>query len=173
MIIAGRQAIDGDTAQVGPQVAEKLGWPQVTYAEEISELTDDSIRIKRRLENGVEVVKTSMPAVITITGSAPECRTRHAKLTMKFKHARTISELQNENRDYEALQNEKPHLIIKEWSVKDVEANTDLLGLSGSPTKVKKIENVVFTAKEARRLGESEEEINELLADLIKNHTIG
>lgn len=173
MIIAGRQAIDGDTAQVGPQVAEKLGWPQVTYAEEIESLTDSEIQIKRRLENGVELVKSPLPLVVTVTSSAPECRTRHAKLTMKFKHARTISELQNENRDYEALQNEKPHLIIKELSVKDVEANTDFLGLSGSPTKVKKIENVVFTAKEAKRLGDSEEEINEIMADLIKNHTIG
>ncbi|MDA3911479.1 MAG: electron transfer flavoprotein subunit beta/FixA family protein [Bacteroidales bacterium] len=173
MIIAGRQAIDGDTAQVGPQVAEKLNWPQITYTEEILKLSEKEIQIKRRLENGVEVVKSPMPSVITVTGSAPECRTRNAKLTMKYKHARTISELQNENRDYEALLMDKPHLIIKEWSVKEVDADTDLLGLSGSPTKVKKIENVVFTAKETRRLGDSEQEINELFADLIKNHTIG
>jgi electron transfer flavoprotein beta subunit len=173
MIIAGRQAIDGDTAQVGPQVAEKLNWPQITYTEEIVKLSEKEIQIKRRLENGVEVVKSPMPAVITVTSSAPECRTRHAKLTMKYKHARTVSELQNENRDYEALLLDKPHLIIKEWSVIDVNADTDLLGLSGSPTKVKKIENVVFTAKETRRLGDTEQEINELFADLIKNHTIG
>ncbi|MEA1874516.1 MAG: electron transfer flavoprotein subunit beta/FixA family protein [Bacteroidota bacterium] len=173
MIIAGRQAIDGDTAQVGPQVAEKLNWPQITYTEEILELSDKEIQIKRRLENGVEVVKAPMPTVITVTSSAPECRTRNAKLTMKYKHARTISELQNENRDYEALLLDKPHLIIKEWNIKEVEADADLLGLSGSPTKVKKIENVVFTAKETRRLGDTEQEINDLFADLIKNHTIG
>jgi electron transfer flavoprotein beta subunit len=173
LIIAGRQAIDGDTAQVGPQVAEKLNWAQVTYTEEIRDLTEKSITIKRRLENGVELVKAPMPVVITVTGSAPDCRTRNAKLTMKYKHARTISELQNENRDYEALLIDKPHLIIKEWNVNDVEANVDYLGLSGSPTKVKKIENVVFTAKETRRLDDSDLGINELMAELIKNHTIG
>ncbi len=173
MIIAGRQAIDGDTAQVGPQVAEKLGWAQVTYAEAIENLTEDSIEIKRRLENGVEHVKASLPLVVTVTGSAPECRTRHAKLTMKFKHARTMSELMNENRDYEDVTSNKPHLVIKELSVKDVGADVELLGLSGSPTKVKKIENVVFTAKEAKQMGDSEEEINDLMAELIKNHTIG
>lgn len=173
LVIAGRQAIDGDTAQVGPQVAEKLNWPQVTYAEEITEFSDKEIQIKRRLENGVETVKASMPAVITVTSSAPECRTRNAKLTMKYKHARTVSELQIENRDYENLLSKKPYLIISEWNVNDVGADTELLGLSGSPTKVKKIENVVFTAKETRKLGDSEPEINELFAELIKNHTIG
>ncbi len=173
MIIAGRQAIDGDTAQVGPQVAEKLGWAQVTYAEAIENLTEDSIEIKRRLENGVEHVKASLPLVVTVTGSAPTCRTRHAKLTMKFKHARTISELMNENRDYEEIVNNKPHLIIKELNVKDVGADVELLGLSGSPTKVKTIENVIFTAKESKQMGDSEKEINDLMAELIKNHTIG
>jgi electron transfer flavoprotein beta subunit len=146
MIIAGRQAIDGDTAQVGPQVAEKLNWPQITYTEEILKLSEKEIQIKRRLENGVEVVKSPMPSVITVTGSAPECRTRNAKLTMKYKHARTISELQNENRDYEALLMDKPHLIIKEWSVKEVDADTDLLGLSGSPTK-KQDDSVILSKK--------------------------
>jgi electron transfer flavoprotein beta subunit len=173
IVIAGRQAIDGDTAQVGPQVAEKIGWPQVTYAESIESLTENEILIKRRLENGVELVKSSLPTIVTVTSSAPACRTRNAKLTLKFKHARTISELQNENRDYDSFFQSKPYLNIREWNVKDVEANTDLLGLSGSPTKVKKIENVVFTAKESKRLGDSDKEINDLMLELITNHTIG
>lgn len=173
IVIAGRQAIDGDTAQVGPQVAEKIGWPQVTYAESIESLTENEILIKRRLENGVELVKSSLPTILTVTSSAPACRTRNAKLTLKFKHARTISELQNENRDYDSLFQSKPYLNIREWNVKDIEANTDFLGLSGSPTKVKKIENVIFTAKESKRLGDSDKEINDLVSELITNHTIG
>ncbi|MFO7879776.1 MAG: electron transfer flavoprotein subunit beta/FixA family protein [Bacteroidota bacterium] len=173
IILAGRQAIDGDTAQVGPQVAEKLGWPQVTYAEEITSISNKSIEIKRRLENGIELVKSSLPMVVTVTGSAPDCRTRHAKLTMKYKHARTISELQNEVRDYESMIQRKPYLEIKEWDVNEVKADTEKLGLSGSPTKVKKIENVVFTAKETRRMGDSYEEISELMKEMIENHTIG
>lgn len=173
VIIAGRQAIDGDTAQVGPQVAEKLGWPQVTYAENIEKVTDNNIQIKRRLENGVELVKAPFPVVITVTGSAPECRTRNAKLTMKFKHARTVSELQNESRDYETMLQSKPWLEIKEWDINIVKADTELLGISGSPTKVKKIENVVFTAKETKRLEGTTKEINELIKEMIENHTIG
>ncbi len=173
IILAGRQAIDGDTAQVGPQVAEKLGWPQVTYAEEITNISNKSIEIKRRLENGVELVKSSLPMVVTVTGSAPECRTRHAKLTMKYKHARTVSELQNEDRDYESMIQRKPYLEIKEWDVNEVKADTEKLGLSGSPTKVKKIENVVFTARETRKMGDSYEEISELMKEMIENHTIG
>jgi electron transfer flavoprotein beta subunit len=173
IIIAGRQAIDGDTAQVGPQVAEKLDWPQVTYVENIEKMTTERITLKRRLENGVEIVKAPYPVVITVTGSAPECRTRHAKLTMKFKHARTVSELQSEARDYENMLQNKPWLKILEWDVECVEADKALLGLSGSPTKVKKIENVVFTAKETKKLGDSSAEINDLIKEMIDNHTIG
>jgi electron transfer flavoprotein beta subunit len=173
VIIAGRQAIDGDTAQVGPQVAEKLGWPQVTYAESIEKVKDKNIRIKRRLENGIEIVNTSFPLVITVTGSAPECRTRHAKRTMTFKHARTVSELQNEDRDYETMFQHKPWLKIQEWDVECVDADKALLGLSGSPTKVKKIENVVFTAKETKKMEGTTKEINGLIKEMIENHTIG
>ena len=87
IMLCGRQAIDGDTAQVGPQVAEKLGLPQVTYAEEILEIDNNHITVKRRLENGVEVVKAPLPCVVTVNGSAAECRPRNAKRIMKFKRA--------------------------------------------------------------------------------------
>lgn len=93
IIIAGRQAIDGDTAQVGPQVAEKLALPQVTYAEEIVEIKDASLVIKRRLSSGTEVVECPVPAVVTVNASAPECRPRNAKRVMKFKCALAGSEI--------------------------------------------------------------------------------
>nr|WP_319397800.1 electron transfer flavoprotein subunit beta/FixA family protein [uncultured Carboxylicivirga sp.] len=173
LIIAGRQAIDGDTAQVGPQVAEKLGLPQVTYAEEIISAESSKITIKRRLERGVETVEMPLPGVITVNASAPECRPRNAKLLMKFKHARTITERQNEAEDYIDLTADRPYLNIEEWSVNDIETDMNWLGLSGSPTKVKKIENVVFQAKEAKRLTPADEEMDELMKELIANHTIG
>src|SRR5690606_39600162 len=94
LIISGRQAIDGETAQVGPQVAEKLGLPQITYAEEILDITDGKITVKRRLERGVEVVRGPIPIVITVNSSAANCRPRHARLTLKYKHAKTITERQ-------------------------------------------------------------------------------
>jgi electron transfer flavoprotein beta subunit len=173
LVIAGRQAIDGDTAQVGPQVAEKLGIPQVTYVEEIQGLTDNEIVIKRRLERGVEVVKSTLPLLITVHNSAPDCRPRHAKRLMKFKHARTVTEMQDASEDYMSLQNDRPYLRIEEWSVTDVDADDVMLGLSGSPTKVKKIDNVVFKAKESKVLTPDNGEIEWLIRELISNNTIG
>ncbi len=173
LIIAGRQAIDGDTAQVGPQVAEKLNLPQVTYAEEILSADKKKIVIKRRLERGVETVEMPIPGVITVNASAPDCRPRNAKLLMKFKHARTMTERQGEAEDYIDMTADRPYLNIAEWSVNDIETDTNWLGLSGSPTKVKKIENVVFQAKESKKLTPADAEIEELIVELIANHTIG
>lgn len=173
IIIAGRQAIDGDTAQVGPQVAEKLGLPQITYAEEILSVTTKEITVKRRLERGVETVASSFPVVVTVHSSAPECRSRHAKYTMKYKHARSLSELQDASEDYIQLQKDRPYLLIEEWGVEDIKADIEQLGLSGSPTKVKKIENVVFTGRDSMVLSTSDNDIEKLMKDLIASHTIG
>lgn len=173
LIIAGRQAIDGDTAQVGPQVAEKMNLPQVTYGEEIYSVEKGKISMKRRLERGVETVECPLPAVVTINSSAAPCRPRNAKLVMKFKHAQTVTERQNQSEDYMDLSNVRPYLNIPEWSVNEIESDPKMLGLSGSPTKVKQIENVVFQAKESRHLQSNDEEIEELVKELIANHTIG
>ncbi len=198
IIIAGRQAIDGDTAQVGPQVAEKLNLPQVTYAEEIISVNegivaeDDkygvphaklaeefdlsikgSIRVKRRLERGVELIETTFPCVLTVNASAPDCRPRNAKKVMKFKHAKTVTEIQEQSEDYINLIEDRPYLKIQEWSVNDIETDQKWLGLTGSPTKVKKIENVVFQAKESKRISSDESELEQLIVELIENHTIG
>ena len=174
IIIAGRQAIDGDTAQVGPQVAEKLALPQVTYAEEIVEIRDASLVIKRRLSSGTEVVECPVPAVVTVNASAPECRPRNAKRVMKFKCALAGSEIAAAP-DSEAARRvvAKPYLQIVEFAAADVDPDPQQLGLSGSPTKVKKIENVVFQAKEAKRLTAADEEINSLMVELIASHTLG
>lgn len=173
LVISGRQAIDGDTAQVGPQTAEKLNLPQVTYAEEILEVSEKHIVVKRRLERGVEVVKTTLPAAVTVHSSAPSCRQRVAKLLMKYKHARTVTELQNETKDYTELYSQRPYLQIDEWTVDDLNADVSMLGLSGSPTKVKKIENVVFQHKDSKLLTAADEDIDNLMKDLISSHVIG
>ena len=173
IIISGRQAIDGDTAQVGPQVAEKLGIPQITYAEEIEKIEGKKIRVKRRLDNGVEVVECNLPALLTINSSAETCRPRNAKFLQKYKHAKTITERQTENIDYIDLYSSRPYLNLTEWSVADVEADTTLCGLSGSPTKVKKVENIVFQTKESKHFTSDDSDIEELMKELIANHTIG
>jgi electron transfer flavoprotein beta subunit len=173
VIIAGRQAIDGDTAQVGPQVAEKLGLPQVTYVEEVKAIEKGKLIAKRRLERGVETVGCPMPLVITVNSSAPDCRARNAKLLMKYKHAKTVTELQNSNEDYLHLYNDRPYLNIVEWTVGDIESNPEELGLTGSPTKVKTVENVVLQAKEAKVITSADDDIDELMKELIASHTIG
>jgi electron transfer flavoprotein beta subunit len=173
IIVCGRQAIDGDTAQVGPQVAEKLHIPQVTYAEEIGEVSREKIVIKRRLERGVEEVESPLPLLITVHGSAPDCRARNAKCLLRYKHAETLTEMQNASEDYLKLHQVRPYLNITEWTVDDLHADETFLGLSGSPTKVKKVFNVIFTAKESKVLTGSDTDIEELMKELIGNHTIG
>ena len=173
IILGGRQAIDGDTAQVGPQIAEKLGIPQVTYAEEIIDLKDGKVTVKRRLENGVETVKAPLPCVVTVNGSAAECRPRNAMRVMKFKHATSPSGVDALNDSAKEIYARRPELHIQEWSAADVNADPEQIGMPGSPTKVKNIVNVVFTAKENLRLEDNDEAIENLVKELLATHTIG
>lgn len=173
IILGGRQAIDGDTAQVGPQIAEKLGLPQVTYAEEIVDLSDGHVTVRRRLENGVETVKAPLPCVVTVNGSAAECRPRNARRVMQYKYAASAGELAKADERRKEIVAKRPELQIKEWGAAFVEADPEQIGMPGSPTKVKAIENVVFTAKESRRLDDSDAAIEDLVKELITNHTIG
>ena len=172
IIFAGRQAIDGDTAQVGPQVAEKLNIPQVTYAEEVLEITEKSVVVKRRLERGVETVESTLPALVTVHATAAACRPRNAKFVMKYKYARTATENAQMQNCILSL-DDHGYLKINEWTVADVGGQEENYGLSGSPTKVKKVENIVFQAKEAKVLSSSDEDINSLIQELIASHTIG
>ena len=171
IIISGRQAIDGDTAQVGPQVAEKLGIPQVTYAEKIVSVENNEITIVRRLEHGTETVKAKLPLLVTVNGSADECRPRNTKMVQRNKYAKTPSE--KASLTDTSLYEKRPYLNLGEWSAADVDADLSQTGLAGSPTKVKQVENVVFQAKESKRLTIADEEIDELMKELITNHTIG
>ncbi len=173
LIICGRQAIDGDTAQVGPQVAEKLGISQITYAEEIRKVEEGVITVKRRLERGIEVVAGKLPIVVTVNSSAPDCRPRNARFIQKYKHAKTVTEKQTAVADYTELFNIRPYLNLEEWSVADVNADVKACGLSGSPTKVKKIESVIFQAKESKSIAPTDDEMDALMKELIANHTIG
>ena len=173
LVLSGRQAIDGDTAQVGPQTAEKLGIPQVTYAEEIYSAENGKIVIKRRLERGVETVETPLPALVTVHGSAKACRPRNAKLLMKYKLAKTATELQTMDEDYLTEFKRRPYLNIAELNLDDLDCSIESIGLAGSPTKVKSIENVVLESKDSRVLSSSEEDVKDLMQELLNNHTLG
>lgn len=145
----------------------------MTYAEEIINVADGKITVKRRLEHGVETVVAPLPCVVTVNGSAAECRPRNAKRVMKYKYAASTSEQAKLDETTAARVAANPELSIPEWGAAFVEADPEQIGGPGSPTKVKSIENVVFTAKESRRLENNDAEIEELVKELIANHTIG
>ncbi len=177
LIIGGRQAIDGDTAQVGPQVAEKLGLNQITYTEEILSCENGTIRVKRHIDGGVETVESALPCVLTVNGSAAPCRPRNVKRVMKFKRAKAPMELAPgttwADQPYAAQYDQKPYLKLGQLTCADVNADLQQCGLAGSPTKVKNVENIVFKAKESKVLTGSDEDINALVQELLASHTIG
>ncbi len=177
LIIGGRQAIDGDTAQVGPQVAEKLGLNQITYTEEILSLKDGKITVTRHIDGGVETVESPLPCVLTVNGSAAPCRPRNVKRVMKFKRALAPLELPQgqtyEDMPYADQYGKKQYLRIQQLTTADVNADLQQCGLAGSPTKVKAVENIVFKAKESKQLTGSDEDINGLVKELLASHTIG
>ena len=172
IVIGGRQAIDGDTAQVGPQVAEKLGLSQVTYAEEILKCEDGKLTIRRHIDGGVETVEAPMPIVITVNGSAAPCRPCNAKLVMKYKHATAPME-RTPGMPYAELYEERSYLTLNQWSVADVDGDPQQCGLAGSPTKVKAVKNIVFQAKECKRLSAADADIEGMVKELLSEKIIG
>ena len=181
IVIGGRQAIDGDTAQVGPQVAQKMGLNQVTYAEEILKIeerkTENGERktiatIRRHIDGGVETVEVPLPCVITVNGSAAPCRPSNAKLVMKYKYASCPLERQAEDPCAD-LYAARPYLNLNQWSVADVDGDPNQCGLSGSPTKVKTVQNIVFQAKESKTLTASDADVDGLIKELLDEKIIG
>ncbi len=172
LVIGGRQAIDGDTAQVGPQVAQKLGLNQVTYAEEILKIENGKATIRRLIDGGVETVEAPLPVVVTVNGSAAPCRPCHAKLVMKYKYATCPMERKGDEA-WTELYEQRPYLTLNQWSVADVDGDPAQCGLSGSPTKVKSVQNIVFQAKESKTLSSSDEDVKALMKELIEEKIIG
>jgi electron transfer flavoprotein beta subunit len=187
-VFCGRQAIDGDTAQVGPQLAEKLGLPQVTYFERIEDLSDRKIRVRRNVGNGWEVVETGLPVLLTTLDTANEPRPAAARRVMRYKRARSLGEI---NRDVaadmpdagteqraveEAARLEKlkmKGLLIEQWNLDDIDADLQWCGLSGSPTKVDRIQSIVLTKEGYTEVPPTEEGIRGMVHELIVEHTWG
>jgi electron transfer flavoprotein beta subunit len=176
IILGGRQAIDGDTAQVGPQIAEKLGLTQVTYAEEILKLDPvaKKIVIKRHIDGGVETVEAPLPLVVTVNGSAAPCRPRNAKRVMKYKNATAPAERTPEQAEAMAeMLAKKPYLNITQWGAAEIDADPAQIGKTGSPTNVKAVKNIVFKAKESRTMTDSDADVEGLIVELLESNTIG
>ena len=172
LVLGGRQAIDGDTAQVGPQVAEKLGMTQVTYAQEILDVKDGKATILRSIDGGVETVEAPLPLVVTVNGTAAPCRPQNVRLVMKYKWATCPSE-RPENDPHAALYAERPYLTLTQWTVADVDGDPSQCGFAGSPTRVKTVQNIVFQAKESKTLTASDADVEGLVQELISEKIIG
>jgi len=188
MVFCGRQAIDGDTAQVGPQCAEKLGLPQITYLEEIVALNGREIVARRNVGNGYEVVESKLPVLLTVTDSFQEPRPCSAKALMKYKHARALLEIEREVAQAMPDASEKSlaaavkkraaelkarGLLIEQWDLDDIEVDLTLCGRDGSATKVKRIQSVVLKGSGHERFEPTDQDISRLVHQLIEDHTIG
>ena len=172
IIVGGRQAIDGDTAQVGPQVAQKLGLDQVTYVESVESVVDGKVTLVRRIDGGVEKVEAPLPLLITVTGSAAPCRPCNAKRVMKYKRATAPIE-RTADIPYAEEYDKKSYLTLTQWGAADIDADLQQCGMAGSPTKVKAVQNIVFKAKESKRLTAADAEVEGLIKELLESHTIG
>ena len=188
LVFAGRQAIDGDTAQVGPQCAEKLGVTQITYLEELISLVDRTVRIRRDTGNGWEIVEAELPVLATVMNTANQPRPEAVRKMLHFKRARIeaeiIAEVKAEQPDASADQRseEVNHriaslkndgLLIEQWDLDDIDADLLRCGLAGSPTKVYKVQSIVLTKEGYTEIPPTVEGARQLIQDLVVDHTLG
>ena len=179
-IFAGRQAIDGDTAQVGPQTAEKLGIPQITYAEDVIDIKKDIATIKRKIDGGYEIIKGKTPLLVTVIKDAAIPRPFRAKRAMAFKNAKTLMELETMADENSLLNTEQlkdefvaKGLFIQTLTTDDLDVEVERCGLHGSPTKVHKVESVVLGSSEHVQVEPTNEGLGELVDKLMEDHIFG
>ena len=188
LVFCGRQAIDGDTAQVGPQCAEKLGVPQITYLEELVGLTDDTVRIRRNTGAGWEIVEAKLPVLVTVLETANQPRPPAALRVMRWKRARTESEMVSAMRkempdatdeerqaevDRRAEELKQRGLLVEQWGLDEIGADLSRCGLSGSPTKVHRIQSIVLTKEGYKEIPPTEDGVRELVHELVADRTLG
>jgi electron transfer flavoprotein beta subunit len=187
-VFCGRQAIDGDTAQVGPQCAEKLGIPQITYLEQFVRLGGNTAVIRRNVGHGWEIVEVRLPALITVIGTANQPRPPAARKVMLYKRARTPTEIVGEVRQAlatasEGQRNEEVErrgaalkqqgLLIDQWDLDHIGADLGRCGLAGSPTKVYRVQSIVLTKQGFQEVAPTEEGIRQLIRELVVDRTLG
>jgi len=187
LVFCGRQAIDGDTAQVPPQTAEKLGIPQITYAETIVNLEGAEIVVERAFPLGKEMVKCKLPCLLTVVASANRPRPPSVRKMIENKLAATPLEyktLLNEWREFETEEKLDAYLAahnptgtcglkIPLWTADDLAVDANRLGLNGSPTQVYKVNYVVLETAESKQVPANAEGIAALMQELVKEYIVG
>jgi Electron transfer flavoprotein, beta subunit len=181
LVLCGRQAIDGDTAQVGPQTAEKLGIPQITYAETIIEITSTHVTAERALDSGSEIVRCTMPVLLTVVGSANTPRPASVRRQMERKLAAVPSEYAAIRAQWPEFESDealdayltKRDLKIPVWTAEDIGATEGSIGLAGSPTQVHKVNFVVLESTESKTISPTAEAIEAMMAELVHEYIVG
>jgi len=180
LIFAGRQAIDGDTAQVGPQTAEKLDLPQVTYTEKIIDINKNMVTIRRKIDGGHEILESPLPLLITVIKEAAIPRPFKASRVMAYKNARSLVELEkmvegNSLLYIEDLKEEYigKSLFIETLTMDELSVEAERCGLHGSPTKVFKIDSVVLGGGEHIKIEPTKEGLGQLVDKLMDDHIFG
>jgi electron transfer flavoprotein beta subunit len=143
IIFCGKQAIDGDTAQVGPETAEFLGIPHISYIRKIEEVKDNYIRVQRLMDEGYDIVESGLPVLLTAVKELNQPRMPSLKGKMAAKKAE-----------------------IKKMGKAEIEADENNLGLKGSPTQVKNIFAPQIKAERKMIEGSPEEQSDALITEL-------
>ncbi len=187
-VFCGRQAIDGDTAQVGPQCAEKLGIPQVTYLEELISAHDSTVRIKRNIGYGWEIVEGRLPLLVTVLDTANKPRPAAARRMMRYKRARVPAEIEMEVRrrmreasddarkaevDRRLAEQREKGYPLEQWNLDDIGADLGRCGLAGSPTKVFRVQSIVLTKEGFTEVPPTEEGVRRMIHELVVDRTLG
>jgi electron transfer flavoprotein beta subunit len=180
IIFAGRQAIDGDTAQVGPQTGEKLHLPQITYLEKILSLEGKTITARKKIEGGHEVVRCMLPVLVTVIKDAVEPRPFSAKRVMAYKGAKSLMEIEKLAEGNSLLyvdqlvhEYESRSLFIRTMTMDDLKLDPERCGVQGSPTKVFKVESVVLSGGEHEMVEPSRAGLGKLVDKLMEDHILG
>ena len=171
-VFCGRQAIDGDTAQTGPQCAEKLGIPQVAYMEEVIDIKGKLAELKRNIGNGWEIVRVKLPCLVTVIETANVPRPWAAKKMMRNKAKRVPSEIADATpKQLETLKQQGK--LIEQWDLDNISAEIDRCGLSGSPTKVFRIQSIVLKKEGFTNVEPTETGAKQLIHELVVDRTLG
>jgi len=166
IVLAGRQAIDGDTAQVGPQVAAKLDMNQITYVSGIREITDSYAIVERDGEYQTEIVKAAFPLLMTVTSAVNSPRYPNAAKMLKYLKSDIASAVPAEK-----LENmKKAGKIIPLITNDDLKLDDERCGLKGSPTKVHNIKSITLTGGDLKIYGKESEGIKSLIRDIMKDY---
>ena len=150
LILCGKQAIDGDTAQVGPGIAENLNIPHTTYVKEIRKVEEDSITVKKIIETGYEIIEMELPALLTITKEINEPRLPSIRGVLRSREIK-----------------------VPVWTADELILDRDLIGLDGSPTQVVSVETPEIDVEGEMISGTSEEQVAHLLESLSEQKVLG